>query len=112
MNHKAASEIFWIIMVAVLVLVVLVILLWFFTSKSGALQQGLTACDSKGGVCISEENKANLPCPGSTYATPAFECGTGQTCCLGLPKKCTGKPEACGKPEDCKQYLNGESYCI
>jgi len=112
MNHRAASEIFWIVMVAVLVLVVLAIMLWFFTSKSAILQQGLTACDSKGGVCIEEATKASLPCPTSTYSTPAFECGTGKLCCLGLPKDCTGKPEACGKPEDCRAYPDGKSYCI
>ena len=106
--RKASADMWWIIIGAVIALVVLVVLLSIFSGKTGNLEQGLSSCESKGGVCVSEEN----PCPGSTIATPTFECNGQQNCCIGVPKSCQDDSE-CSKGSKCRNFGNNgdKFYC-
>jgi hypothetical protein len=96
---KASANMWWIIIGAVIALVVLVVLLVIFTDKTGDLEKGLSSCDGKGGVCVSEET-----CPIGTLSASAFECSDGK-CCIGSPKRgseCDGpNEEARGSPSYC-----------
>lgn len=107
MNKKADANMWWIIIGAVIALVVLIILMVIFTGKTGKLESGLSDCQGKGGVCAP----AGTACPQSTLKSSAFGCETtGQECCIGSPKKCTGNPSICGSGSTCETY-GTEAYC-
>ena len=86
-SKKGSSEMWWIIIGAVIALVVLIILIVMFTGKTNKLEGGLSGCESKGGICVVDTNDG---CPGMTLQTSAFECPTDYPlCCLGSPKDTT-----------------------
>ena len=109
LNRKADASMWWIIIGAVIALVVLIILLVIFTNKTGGLESGLSACDSKGGIC------SNQGCPqGTLDVTSTFGCSSGDLkCCLGAPKSCKGldDEETCGTNAACKLFGN-KYYCL
>lgn len=108
--RKGATEMWWIIIGAVIALVVLIILLVLFTGKTGGLEKGLTECVGKGGVCVSVANPGSplvdQGCPGNTLETKAFTCSENQVCCIGVPKTCTADTE-CGNGKKCRS----DKYC-
>ena len=53
MAKKASANMWWIIIGAVIALVVMIILMVMFTGKTQPLEQGLSDCEGKGGVCVS-----------------------------------------------------------
>ena len=103
---RGSSEMWWIIIGAVIALVVLIILIMMFTGKVGPLNEGLSECEGKGGVCSS-----NSICPKGTLSSDAFDCKDSGSCCLGAPKECTTNQEVCGTAGNCQDYPNGKSYC-
>ncbi|MBI2666420.1 hypothetical protein HYX13_02295 [Candidatus Woesearchaeota archaeon] len=112
MNKRAGSEMWWIIIGAVIALIVLIVLLVLFTGKTRGLEGGLTDCEGKGGVCVS-----NGDCPSGTLETSTFTCGKdpdgeseGQLCCVGIAKKCTSANLAadCGNANEWECI---EEYC-
>jgi len=107
LNHKADASMWWIIIGAVIALVVLIILLVIFTSKTTDLGGGLSACDSKGGICSS------IDCPrGTLDVTSTFSCIGVLKCCLGAPKNCVSDIDCGGKSGSCKEFENKKSYCL
>jgi hypothetical protein len=111
MNKKASANMWWIIIGAVIALVVMIILMVMFTGKTQPLEQGLSACENKGGVCSS-----NSDCPSNTLSSGAFGCEkAGESCCIGAPKVCTKGSDGseCGKENeyDCKPF-GTKSYCV
>ncbi len=79
-DTRAAADMWWIIIGAVLALVILVVLLVIFTDKVNDSQNSFADCESKGGICI----EGNL-CPRNTVESSAFSCKSSARCCLGLP---------------------------
>ncbi len=111
MPKKASANMWWIIIGAVIALVVMIILMVMFTDQTNTLEGGLSACDSKGGICVSSIKigpTAVNNCPANTFRTDAFDCGTDQDCCIGAPKKCDNL-NPCGKGEECVLAIGG--YC-
>ena len=113
-NKKASADMWWIIIGAVIALVVMIILMVMFTSKTQPLEQGLSSCESKGGVCVADSstgNSASTVCPVNTLKTSTFDCPQQKVCCLGAPKKCTPtSDDNCNKEkEECDSVLG---YCI
>ena len=53
-HKKGDSNMWWIIIGAVIALVVLVVLLMIFTDRTRNLEEGLLSCESKGGYCVPE----------------------------------------------------------
>ncbi len=113
--RKGSTEMWWIIIGAVIALVVLIILLVLFTGKTGGLEKGLTECEGKGGVCT---NSGTKECPGNTLTSTSFVCSDpGAICCLGVPKECRkDDPAACNSVQsDCKgpygPSTNQHYYC-
>lgn len=100
MNSKADANMWWIIIGAVIALVVLIVLMVIFTEKTGRLGGGLSDCEGKGGVCAADL------CPGGTLSTSAFDCKSGQKCCLGSPKEYPGT-------SGCTEYVlaSGKQWC-
>ncbi|PIN73524.1 hypothetical protein COV20_04850 [Candidatus Woesearchaeota archaeon CG10_big_fil_rev_8_21_14_0_10_45_16] len=96
----------WIIIGAVIALIVLIVLMVIFTSKSSALDTGLSDCEGKGGLCVP----GNQPCPQSSLQNSAFACTTGSVCCLGVPKRCTSDDE-CSQGRRCALTIKGVTYC-
>ena len=78
MNNKGQSNMFWIIIGAVLALVVMIILLLLFTGKTNTLEDGVSGCAGKGGHCRSS-------CPADELSAP-FDCPVGDedVCCIGF----------------------------
>jgi hypothetical protein len=105
LNKKAQSNMFWIIIAAVIALVVMIVLMIMFTGKTSKLEGGLSGCESKSGVCISSESN----CPKNTLKTTAFECTDNNVCCVGAAKSCNNVDD-CGSGESCVTYGTG-SYC-
>ena len=109
-SKKASADMWWIIIGAVIALVVMIILMVMFTGKTRPLEEGLSACESKGGVCSS------LDCPKGTLSSSSFDCNEG-SCCIGVPKTCL-KLEDCGKAEewDCRGLTTStpgnKMYCF
>ncbi len=103
-NKKAGSEMWWIIIGAVIALIVLIILLVMFTGKTGGLEKGLSDCSGKGGVCVSVSREK---CPVNSVESSTFSCepGTEKKCCVGLPKK--AKNGKCDTGED----VGDDNYC-
>ncbi|MBI4983362.1 hypothetical protein HZC32_01855 [Candidatus Woesearchaeota archaeon] len=92
MNKKADASMWWIIIGAVIALVVLIVLMVIFTGKTGKLEGGLLDCESKGGVCLPDDNTCQLQ-EGSV--SPAFDCSASKTnpqgiCCFKGKKAVTG----------------------
>ena len=104
MDKKASSEMWWIIIGAVIALVVLIVLMVLFTSKTRTLETGLSSCESKGGICVSSDDV----CPSRTLSSNIFDCGSEQNCCIGTPKSC--EKDADCESQDCVDY-NGRKYC-
>lgn len=109
--RKGSTEMWWIIIGAVIALVVLIILMVLFTGKTRGLEGGLTECEGKGGICTKEVSQE---CPGKTLLSTSFNCkDSAQKCCIGIPTECTG-PAACGgETGSCPEsaYDNGKRYC-
>jgi hypothetical protein len=101
MNKKASANMWWIIIGAVIALVVMIILMVMFTGKVKPLEQGLSACEGKGGVCVTGS------CPINTFKSSAFDCTTSKDCCIGAPKKCKDDSE-CKTP---KEKCGTDKYC-
>src|SRR3989344_3482093 len=93
---KGDSNMWWIIIGAVIALIVLVVLLVIFTGKTNILETELLSCQSKGGRCVdpgvSSENACEEACNNKfgesrTYSS-TFTCPkVGETrgcCCLGV----------------------------
>ncbi|SRR3989344_490550 len=104
---KASASMWWIIIGAVIALIVMLVLLSIFSEKTGSLEAGLSACESKGGVCVLEGDS----CPGSTLQTPTFDCGASKTCCIGVLKSCKDNAAVCGRGSECLPYGDGKFYC-
>jgi hypothetical protein len=102
---RASANIWWIIIGAVIALVVMVILMVMFTSRTQPLEQGLTGCESKGGVCVNEGED----CPQNTFSSSAFTCNPGG-CCIGSPVECGFGQPACSGNRDCVSFGSKE-YC-
>ncbi len=80
MDKKAGSEMWWIIIGAVIALVVLVVLMVMFGEKSSKLGGGLLECQSKSGKCVDKDSCESVY-KGSVSG--AFECEEGKECCFG-----------------------------
>lgn len=80
-SKKAQSNMWWIIIAAVIALIVMIILMVMFVDKSRGVEQGISGCESKGGICVS-----GGICPSSTLKTTTFDCAEGFDCCIGSPK--------------------------
>ena len=73
------SNMFWIIIGAVLALVVMIILLLLFTGKTDTLEDGVSGCAGKGGQCESDDS-----CSSGTLEAP-FTCpNPDDLCCIGF----------------------------
>lgn len=106
MNKRASANMWWIIIGAVIALVVMIILMVMFTGKTQPLEQGLSACQGKGGVCVT----SGTDCPINTFKSSAFDCSQNQDCCIGAPKKCQSANDCnIAKGETCD---NGLGYCV
>lgn len=102
---KAAAQMWWIIIGAVIALVVLVVLMVIFTGRTTILERGLSECEGKAGICVSDLN-----CPQNTLKTTAFSCKGNLLCCVGSPKDY----EKFGGQEDCMELVvdsTGKSWC-
>ena len=75
-SSKGQSNIFWIIIAAVIALIVMISLLFIFGNKTGTVSSGLSACESSGGSCIQGSS-----CSGGLKSP--FECSEGFVCCVG-----------------------------
>jgi len=104
---KASANMWWIIIGAVIALVVLLVLLSIFGSKTRDLEGGLSSCESKGGICVSDGDA----CPGSTLKAPTFSCGSNQDCCIGVAKSCKDDRTICGSGSECREFSDGKFYC-
>lgn len=102
LNKKAQSNMFWIIIAAVIALVVMIVLMIMFTGKTSTLEGGLADCESKSGVCVSGND-----CPKGTLKTSTFECTEGNLCCIGAPTSCSNDDD-CGINERCDKYCYKE----
>ena len=91
MKKKGDANMWWIIIGAVVALVVLIVLMVIFTGKTGRLEGGLSECSGKGGACVSSSGN----CPRNTLRSSAFDCGSGEQCCIGAAKRCSSDAE-CG----------------
>jgi hypothetical protein len=100
---RASANIWWVIIGAAIALVVLVVLIVTFTKGTNPVVQGLSDCESKGGICTLQT------CPQGTIKTSVFSCSEQATCCLGIPKGCESNDD-CGSRE-CQSYGDGEWYC-
>ena len=98
---KADANMWWIIIGAVIALVVLIVLMVIFTSKTQPLEQGLSDCEGKGGVCTSTGK-----CPDNTLRASTFDCPSGK-CCIGSPKRCPPR----GREECGEHYTCTDGYC-
>ena len=111
-SKKASANMWWIIIGAVIALVVMIILMVMFTDKTGTLEGGLSSCESKGGVCVTESGAPPLAstggCPSNTFKSTAFECSENRVCCIGAPKKCTDNSQ-CKDKETCNTAMG---YCF
>ena len=96
MEKKASSEMWWIIIGAVIALVVMVILMVMFTGKSGKLETGLSECLGKGGKCVKDGGCSAI---GGLKST-AFDCpqSTEPECCFTTKKSAN---EVCQNNNDC-----------
>ncbi len=104
MKKRGDANIWWIIIGAVIALVVLIVMMLIFTGKTQPLQQGLSNCEGKGGICVP----SNDGCPRNTLSASAFDCDSGGKCCIGTAKKCTsGSTTDCGTEGIC----NPNNYC-
>ena len=103
-GRKASANMWWIIIGAVIALVVMIILMVMFTSKTQAVEGGLTDCEGKGGICISGENN---PCPDNTLSSSAFSCTNSAKCCLGSPKEFVA-----GECNNVVSDLEGKRWCV
>ncbi len=109
--RKGSTEMWWIIIGAVIALIVLIILLVLFTGKTQGLEGGLTECEGKSGVCATSPTDNTSPCPSNTIQTSAFTCTGNQVCCVGITKSCkdaSDSTQACGDKE-CKDYPRSDS---
>ena len=114
LKKKGSANMWWIIIGAVIALVVMIILLVMFTGRGRDVESGLSACETKSGICINEQGN----CPIGTLNTPGIECtGEKLDCCIGIPKKCSavGQDGPCGDGNICAMFsVNGKNkhYCI
>jgi len=77
-SRKASSEMWWIIIGAVIALVVMIVLMIMFTGKSNILEKGLLDCSGKGGECLTKDE-----CEKSEEGTIApFTCPEEEVCCF------------------------------
>ena len=97
MAKKASSEMWWIIIGAVIALIVLIVLLVMFTGKTKNLEGGLGSCGA-GGVCVEKGN-----CPAGTSKSEIFTCSDIEKpqCCIGIPKKCSSDADCVTNKEKC-----------
>ena len=82
MGRKGQSNMFWIIIAAVIALVVMIVLLLLFTGKTNMLEKGVSGCAGKGGKC-AYDNCDDIP---GTLEAP-FDCATegeNYVCCIGF----------------------------
>lgn len=79
--RRGSSNMWWIIIGAVLALVVMIVLMVMFTGKSGAVETGLLDCQSKGGQCGLSSTQCRTA--GGTPST-TFTCPAEEVCCFGL----------------------------
>lgn len=108
MNKKASSNMWWIIIGAVIALVVMIVLMVMFTGKTKPLEEGLSDCGSKGGICVP----GGAECPERTLSSSTFSCTEGRQCCVGVPLDCSDNPTKCQAPRTCLFYDSvGKSYC-
>jgi hypothetical protein len=106
-NKKASANMWWIIIGAVIALVVMIVLMVMFTQKTAGLETGISACEGKGGLCISGQTPPN----GMVYSG-IFECSEGGKCYIGSPKKCNDG--TCSDGNQCGSYIKGAQtlrYC-
>ena len=100
MNRTAEAEMWWIIIGAVVALIVVVVLLMIFAERTGAARQGLSSCESKGGICSAQQGD----CPQGTLKASVFECPAEGECCIG-------NPERCSLTEPCSLGICANGYC-
>jgi hypothetical protein len=86
MNNKAQSNMFWIIIGAVIALIVMIVLLLLFTGKTSILEGGVSGCEGKSGVCLDPDDAddSTKPCGDGKLEAP-FDCSdSSKICCVGL----------------------------
>lgn len=117
MTRKGSTEMWWIIIGAVIALIVLIILMLLFTKQSNTLVGGISECEGKGGVCAVQSTTTDPTCPSNTLQTSTFTCSSNNVCCIGIPKKCKSADDktTCGKDSagteiSCKQF-GKDFYC-
>jgi len=102
-TKKGDASMWWIIIGAVLALVVMIILMVLFTGKTRPLDQGLSDCNSKGGICVA----ARTLCPQNSLKSSVFSCDQGGECCVGSPRRWTGVSGCSESVTD----LDGQTWC-
>jgi len=80
--RKAQSNMWFIVVAAVLAVIVLIVLVIFFGSGTDKVATGLSECEGKLGSCEFPGD-----CKGSV--TKAFECADGKECCINLKSALT-----------------------
>lgn len=90
-SNRASANMWWIIIGAVIALVVMIILMVMFTGKTKPLEQGLSSCENKGGLCMGVANAQSQDCnkicgeavPKRAYGGTLFGCNENKCCCIG-----------------------------
>ncbi len=101
MNRTAEAEMWWVVIGAVVALVVVIVLLVIFTERTSSARQGLSSCESKGGICSTQQGE----CPRGTLKASVFECPADRDCCIGNPQRCSST-------ESCTSGVCGtDGYC-
>ncbi len=80
MKKRAQGQIFWIIVVAVIVLIVMGVVLYIFSTKLGGVKGEIESCTYKGGEC---KEKCDLD---DTEVKNSDCSGDEPVCCISLFK--------------------------
>tara|TARA_Y100000310_G_C20126569_1_gene553891 strand:- start:80 stop:415 length:336 start_codon:yes stop_codon:yes gene_type:complete len=79
------------LIISALMLIVMFVLIALFSSKVTLFSKEMTACESKGGICISSTNQAEKNCPWN-FAVSKFDCKNDfglsydKVCCIRIEK--------------------------
>ena len=82
-NRKAQTNMWWVILGAVLVIVIVAVLLIIFGKGADKGQSGFFGCLGKGGTCTSlEECTSGGGTPSEAFECPKDTSGQDQICCF------------------------------
>lgn len=98
---KAAADMWWIIIGAVIALVVLIILIVIFTGKTGRLESGLSDCEGAGGDCVA---LGSCRAEGGTISG-AFQCDQGSECCFSARALKKEFGASCTSDSECRSNI-------